>query len=148
MELRKTILFIGHQEDDRKLFETAIGMATIPCSFLALESEAGTLRLLNMSQPFWFDSIFLDLENPSMHSIQFLKEIKSISHLEHIPVVVYTDTCTRSNLTAIQENGAAHFIPKPARTDTLVSVFDAFGKNEVLPFMLHYPVRDFAMQNS
>ena len=147
MELRKTIIFIGHQEDDRKLFETATGMANIPCSFLALESESWTLRLLNMSQPFWFDSIFLDLENPSAPGIQFLKEIKSIPHLKHIPVVVYTDSCTRSNLTAIQENGGAHFIPKPARTDTLVSIFDAFGKSEVLPFMLHYPVRDFTLQN-
>lgn len=147
MEVRKTILYIGNREDDSRLFERAIEMSGKLCNFLALETGYWTLRLLRKSQPFWYEAIVLDLAKPSQQGILLLKEIKSIRQLQHVPVIVYTDAYTMSDVNAIKENGASHYIPRPSRTEMLSGVFTAIGRNNELPFMLTFPLSRPIIQN-
>jgi response regulator RpfG family c-di-GMP phosphodiesterase len=137
MEVRKTIVYIGNREDDSQLFEKAIEIAGTRCNYLALDNSYWTLRLLRKSLPFWYDSIILDMAKPSPQAIQFLKEIKSIRHLQHIPVIVYTDASVREDLNTLMENGATHYIPKPAKSGAIAGMFHALATNEGLPFMLN-----------
>ena len=147
MEVRKTIVYIGNREDESQLFEKAIELSGRKCNFLSLESGYWALRLLHKSLPFWYHSIVLDLAKPSAQGIQFLKEIKGIRHLQHVPVIVYTDAVTLDNINVLNENGASHYISKPARTETLVPIFNSLGKNEVLPFLLNYPAHRPMLQS-
>lgn len=147
MEVRKTIVYIGNREDDSKLFEKAIEMSGKPCNFLALEIGYWSLRLLKKSQPFWYETIILDIAKPSQQSIQILKEIKNIPQLEHVPVIVYTDAYTLGEINAIRESGAAHYVPRPSRVETLAGVFKAMAKNAELPFLLTYPLNRAIIQN-
>lgn len=147
MELRKTIVLISHREEEQKLFERAMRVSGNHANFLALQTDSWALRLLRRSQPFWFESVFLNMDMPSEEGIQFLKEIKSMPQLRHIPVVVYSEADTAYDLNELRQNGAAHYFSKPEDVDTLVNIFHALEKKEWLPFIINSPVPTFTLQN-
>jgi DNA-binding response OmpR family regulator len=147
MLLRKTILFIGNREDDRELFENAVAAAGKQYQFLALENEPYTITRMKKSQPFWFHAIILDLSTPTIWGIPFLRELASIEHQKHVPLIAYTDICSRSYISTLQEAGASHCIQKAKGVDALVAIFNGLERRESHLFTYHLPLQDMRKQN-
>jgi hypothetical protein len=104
-------------------FESVIANMDVPCSFLALDNDEHSLRVLKKSQPFWFHSIFVDTSSPSKGGASLLKEISFIEHLEHVPVVAYSSgNGYFSNSLHVQEEACC--VLRLTRTDILPGVFD------------------------
>ncbi|MES2621856.1 MAG: response regulator [Bacteroidota bacterium] len=136
--MRKTIVYIGNCEDEGALFERAIEVTVKRSNFLPLDYSNWSLNLLKKSQPFWYEAIVVDLANLSSEGIHLLKEIRSIEHLMHVPVVVYTDATTLGDLLTIKACGASHYLPKPVKMEELIRMFNALGKKELIPFIPNY----------
>lgn len=117
----KKILFIDDDPDDREMFELALSKITGHIDFSTHSNAVEALKALqsNAGGP---DVIFLDINMPMMDGKQFLTRIKAIDSLKHIPVIMFS---TASDWDTIRETiglGAASFITKPSRLETLVDL--------------------------
>lgn len=117
----KKILFIDDDPDDREFFELALSNITANIDYSAHSSATEALRALQSNAP-GPDLIFLDINMPMMDGREFLTRIKSIDSLKHIPVIMFS---TASDWDTIKESiglGAASFITKPTRLETLIDL--------------------------
>lgn len=123
--LQNQLLFLVDDDmDDHEIFRSALAKvdedlvlttATNGYEALHLLSAAGTLP----------DYIFVDLNMPRMGGLQFLKEIKQVDKLKHIPVIIYTTSSNPIDIARTKELGAVSFITKPARFSELCSLLRA-----------------------
>src|ERR1041384_622628 len=112
--MKKTILIVDDDEDDRDLFCEAAQIANpnICCEKAKNGEEA--LRILadlNRRLP---DYIFLDLNMPRFNGKQCLAEIRRNDRLNQVPVIIYSTTKHNDDVRETLELGASHFIIKPA----------------------------------
>src|SRR3954447_10691318 len=110
----KTCFLIDDDIDDQEIFELALKKVddSIDCVFANDGAEA--LQKFMNDESFMPDIIFLDLNMPQMNGKQCLSEIKKISRLQHIPVIIYTTTRSDADATETKMLGALDFITKPA----------------------------------
>lgn len=59
------------------------------------------------------DLILIDINMPGQNGIEFLKELKSISHLKNIRTVAFTTSNDPQVIDMCYENGISSFIHKP-----------------------------------
>ncbi|MBV8883371.1 MAG: response regulator [Chroococcidiopsidaceae cyanobacterium CP_BM_RX_35] len=72
--------------------------------------------------------ILLDLNMPKKDGREALKEIKTNSHLRHIPIVVLTTSKADEDVYRTYDLGANSFITKPVTFESLVEVMRTIGK--------------------
>ena len=72
--------------------------------------------------------ILLDLNMPRKDGREALKEIKSNSELNDIPVVVFTTSKAEEDIYRSYKLGVNSFITKPVTFDNLISVMTSLGK--------------------
>ena len=107
-----TILIIDDDDDDKDLFCQGVSRvdATLSCH-RAADAEDALAKLKSGSEhP---DLIFLDLNMPRMSGKQFLRVIKSIDSLKHIPIVIYSSSDWEKDVAETMSLGASHYITKP-----------------------------------
>ena len=126
------VLIVDDDEDDRDLFCIAVHEldAKINC-ILARNGEEALqgLQLEKFPKP---DLIFLDINMPRLNGIQFLRELKKDSHLQVIPVVIYTASLQGQDLEEAKELGAEHFFAKPSSFRALCKIIkDVFTKEMI-----------------
>ncbi|MBO9572516.1 MAG: response regulator, partial [Chitinophagaceae bacterium] len=105
--------------DDQELFVEAIGEIdkSIKCLTAANCEEAlDLLRNRKIELP---DLIFLDLNMPRLNGKQCLAELKKESHLNHIPVIIYSTSSEKRDIEETSRLGAAYFLTKPNKFDDL-----------------------------
>lgn len=71
--------------------------------------------------------IFLDLRMPKIDGISVLKEIKSDSHLQSIPVVVFTTSESEKDIENAYGYYANSYIVKPVDYDEFLKVIETLG---------------------
>lgn len=126
-KLRKICLLVDDDEDDTEIFALAASEAdsSIDCVFAS--DGIAALSLL-ADKTFVPDFIFLDLNMPLMSGRECLVEIKKRPHLAHVPVIIYSTSASRRDITETKELGASSFITKPALisalTERLLEVFE------------------------
>ena len=97
---------LGSDNYDRKEVDKTIdciGMANGKDALLYLKNEANEIPKY----------IFLDLRMPGLSGQQCLEEIKKVSRLSNVPVIVYTTSRDINESTTLKKLGAAHFMSKP-----------------------------------
>ena len=118
MRVARSIVLVDDDQDDHEIFRSAC--AKIDNSFNVIGFENGEQALASIPAMILPpDVIFLDLNMPRLNGIEVLQELKLLSDLKEIPVVIYStsfdptikDTC--SNL------GAVEVMEKPNSFDTL-----------------------------
>lgn len=72
------------------------------------------------------DAIFLDLNMPIMDGFQFLREIKSLSALQSIPVIILSTSSQQETVDAAKKMGAQGFITKPSDYYQLVDILKSY----------------------
>jgi DNA-binding response OmpR family regulator len=115
--MSRKILIIDDDDDDCELFVDAAVMveADLECEKVYRADRA--IELLNTSyRP---DFIFLDLNMPLVDGKKCLAEIRKISALNTIPVIVYTTSKRQDDQMSTLELGANYFITKPSALQEL-----------------------------
>jgi CheY-like chemotaxis protein len=117
MEKSITILLVDDDADDRKLFTEAVGEFDNNITCISATNGMEALNFLNNETNRLPDFIFLDLRMPGLSGQNCLEEIKKVSRLRHIPVIVYTTSREVEESIKLKEIGASHFMSKPTSPD-------------------------------
>ena len=112
-----TILLVDDDADDRKLFIEAVNEFDDKINCISMPDGLKALQYLNNEMNQLPDFIFLDLRMPGLSGQKCLEEIKKVSRLMLIPVIVYTTSREVEESIKLKEMGASHFMSKPTSPD-------------------------------
>lgn len=128
------VLNVDDDLEDREFFCEALREVDPSITCLIAGSGMEALSLLEEQNP-PPDYIFLDINMPMMDGKQCLKMLKSIPHLESIPVIMYSTSTDTREIRECYRLGAEDFLIKPHSYEKLVndlmSIF-AFSKRSPL----------------
>ncbi|MBA3682574.1 MAG: response regulator [Bacteroidetes bacterium] len=79
---------------------------------------AQCLEILN-NKNFVPDFIFIDINFKAMDGIECLKAIKKIAHLQHTPLIIYSDPTYLNSMNKIKSLKIAAFLTKPIEVTIL-----------------------------
>ena len=121
----KNIFHIDNDPDDTEFFFVA---ALEACSTVSVDVFFDARRALEKLSEISIipDAIFLDLNMPIMDGFQFLREIKSLSALQSIPVIILSTSSQQETVDAAKKMGAQGFITKPSDYYQLVDILKSY----------------------
>ena len=107
----KTCLLITDDPDDHQAFSEAFAEVSEETIVLIVLDSQKALEMLR-AKKHGPDFIFLDLNMPLMSGRECLVEIKKRPHLAHVPVIIYSTSASRRDITETKELGASSFITR------------------------------------
>ena len=126
------LLIVDDDIEDFEIFVEAINTFDSQAECLNAIDGGAALELLK-KLPVLPDYIFLDINMPIMGGQEFLKRIKSVSVLKHIPVIVYSTSSNSREIEMYKKLGAEKFVKKPTSytslIDTLKSILGMYPKS-------------------
>jgi DNA-binding response OmpR family regulator len=90
----------------------------------AATTGADTLRLID-EHAHTLDAILLDRLLPDMDSLTLLPQIKAVSALAHVPVIIQTSLTAAEDVAAGLNAGAYYYLTKPFPPETLLTIVRA-----------------------
>lgn len=111
---RLNILLADDDHDDCIFFKRALAELSMPCDLTAVHDGEQLMDSLIKNMTAFPDVLFLDLNMPRKNGFECLSEIKLNEQLVHLPVIVFSTSFEQSVVNTLYENGAQHFIRKPA----------------------------------
>jgi CheY-like chemotaxis protein len=109
------VLIVDDHELDRRLGSLDLEQAGY------LVSEAGNVdEALKRMERQTFDVIVLDIKMPGVDGLTFLRNMKMMSKLENVPVVMLTSSDDMDDELQAMSGGADRYIVKPAHHELLV----------------------------
>lgn len=120
-----TILYIEDDPEDQELFQEAIQTVAphTVCHFANNGIEAFKVINRIVAAP---DYIFLDINMPEMNGKEFLRQLKSMTGLKTIPVVIYSTSNRQQDIIECKKLGAVDFISKPNSFTRICEVLKKF----------------------
>lgn len=117
--------------DDQEIFILALERIhpALHCDTASSGGEA--LRRLSDTS-YVPDYIFLDLNMSRMNGKECLREIKKLNHLKDVPVIIYSTSSLKYDVSETIQLGATEFITKPFSMPELISVLQNFFAKEVI----------------
>jgi len=116
------ILLADDDEDDCMFFKDALEELSLPAS---LDTVRNGVELMGFLKRHLIDPpqvLFLDLNMPCKTGFECLCEIKLNEKLKHLPVIIYSTSFNLEVMDLLYNNGAQHYIRKPADFENLKSV--------------------------
>jgi CheY-like chemotaxis protein len=114
----KSIFLADDDLQDQEIFTEAINLVDKTIKLFSANDGVAALQTLKAGQK--PDLIFLDVNMPLLNGKQLLAELKAISSLQEIPVIMYSTFFADKDIQEIQKLGAVHHLLKPAKFDLLV----------------------------
>ncbi len=117
--MMKECLLIDDDLDDQEIFKMCIRKISAEINCIAADDGLQAIKLLESSDAYIPDYIFLDVNMPKMNGMECLKVLRSLERLNSAKIYMYSTT---SGLEAIKESkrlGADDFIVKPSKTAEL-----------------------------
>jgi PleD family two-component response regulator len=111
--MKKRVLIIDDDKDDRFFFRNALSEHSNLYEFFEADNGKSGLDILNNSEALP-DFIFLDLNMPLMNGKEFLKELKLSPSLKKINVIIYTTSENPNDKIETMKLGAINYIIKTA----------------------------------
>lgn len=111
----KNILLIDDDIEDHEIFMDALKEIGPELTCFCTTDGEGVLKLLSEKTIAKPDILFIDLNMPKINGKQLLQKLKIITHLQDIPVVMYSTFFGESDIEEITRSGAAYYIIKPTR---------------------------------
>jgi CheY-like chemotaxis protein len=128
MKLKRKIALIDDDHDDHEIFTGALGVADSSVHCICYDSAEEALQILKGEESALPEFIFLDLNMPRMSGIEFLQQIK-LSHLAHLPVIIYSTAILPPDRKKIEELGAFRIFLKPNSEQELVMILRSILSN-------------------
>ena len=124
MEKKRTFFIVDDDLDDQELFVEAVSEVDKSIECISVSSCEDALDMLKNNKVPLPDIIFLDLNMPRLNGKQCLSELKRLSHLKHIPVIIYSTSSEKRDIEETSRLGAAHFLTKPSKFKELCTALD------------------------
>lgn len=129
MKTDNLCLLIDDDLDDQEIFALALQQVNPELKCVSATSAHEALAKLALPSPLPA-YIFLDLNMPRMNGKECLREIKKMSHLQDIPVIIYSTSSLRNDVVETLRLGASEFITKPFSMPELVAVLRSFFEKQ------------------
>jgi CheY-like chemotaxis protein len=126
-------LLIDDDQDDQEIFTLALEDSGLNMECVISSNASEALQKLTQDDTFLPNYIFLDLNMPRINGIQLLTEIKKVSRLQHIPVVIYSTSSHPKDKDATLKLGASAFITKPSGIKELSVLLKDFFQTHLQP---------------
>jgi CheY-like chemotaxis protein len=126
-------LLIDDDQDDQEIFTLALEDSGLDLQCVISNNASEALQRLTQDDTFLPNYIFLDLNMPRINGVQLLTEIKKISRLKHIPVIIYSTSSHPKDKEATQKLGASAFITKPSGIKELSLLLKEFFQTHYQP---------------
>jgi len=125
--MSKSVILIAEDDaDDRFLLQAAFDENQFNDTLQFVENGVELLDYLNNgisgSNAALPDFILLDLNMPKKDGREALKEIKQHPELKKIPIIIFSTTNNRQEITRCYELGANSYITKPNSFEQLIQV--------------------------
>lgn len=128
---------IDDDPDDREIF--ALALEEIDQDYKCITASNGMDALKKLADPdFVPNLIFLDLNMPIMSGKQCLHEIKKITRLSEIPVIIYSTSSYAQDIEETKQLGASHFLIKPSSIRILTSCLNELINTDHTPFLIQF----------
>jgi chemotaxis family two-component system response regulator Rcp1 len=110
------VLLVEDDPDDIDLFREALKDNSVPFSITVINRGDEVVPYLKecVVLP---DIIVLDLNLPKVSGQLILKQIKTLEHLEKIPVLILTTSSSKSDFDVCMSAGANKFMTKPTSNE-------------------------------
>jgi DNA-binding response OmpR family regulator len=112
MEKKIVILYIEDDPDDIELLQDALSTNKVNFEMKVIMDGKEAIDYLRQCASFP-SIIVLDYNLPKVHGREILKEIRSLSTLKHLPVLVLTTSSNQMDMNTAMENGASRYMIKP-----------------------------------
>lgn len=107
------IALADDDEDDRMLFQEAIGELCIKTKLSMFNNGQELMDYLNLPNIVLPNLIFLDLNMPIKNGIQCLKEIRANPALNDVSIAIYSTSSSEKDIEDTFVNGANIYLNKP-----------------------------------
>jgi two-component system, response regulator len=113
--VKKMILLVEDNADDIELTLRAFRKISIPCEVIVARDGVEALDLLlgDSAMAILPHIILLDLKLPRVDGLEVLRQLKSNSRTQLVPVVMLTSSMEQVDLVQCYTNGANSYIRKP-----------------------------------
>jgi CheY-like chemotaxis protein len=121
LEKKKNECFLIDDDlDDQELFIMALQEVNRDMACVIANDGIEALQKLKTDASFVPDYIFLDVNMPKMNGLQCLAEIKKLSHLQDVDVIMFSTSSDKNIVEKSKELGATDFQVKPAGLGLLI----------------------------
>jgi len=128
---------IDDDEDDREIFSLALSTANSSSTYVTATNGEDALRILEEQPDFVPDFIFLDLNMPFMDGRSCLKELRKISKLRDVPIIMFTTSSYSKDIEDTLKLGASHYLIKPTSLNALVAILISFFEGNRTSYQLN-----------
>lgn len=128
---------IDDDEDDREIFSLALSTSNPSSTYITATNGEDALRILEDQPDFIPDFIFLDLNMPFMDGRSCLKELKKISKLRDVPIIMFTTSSYTKDIEDTLKLGASHYLIKPTSLNSLVAILISFFEGKRNTYQLN-----------
>lgn len=123
--MSKRVFLIDDDPDDAEIFGIALKEVDYSSIFHYLNDPGLAVELLRNKKIPVPDIIFLDINMPLLNGLDCLRQLKAISFLTMIPVVIYSTSYLQRDLETALSLGALAFWTKPSRYLELIAKLKA-----------------------
>jgi len=143
--IQLNILLADDDIDDYNFFKTALNELPVPTKLKAVQDGQQLMELLADETYELPNVLFLDINMPRKNGFECLAEIKRNARLKDLPVIIFSTSNSRDNMTSAFKNGAHVYIHKPANFEQLKELIyhalplatDKLSKNSQLKYILN-----------
>ena len=125
-------LFVDDDIDDQEIFSFAVRGLNKPVSLVTAGDGLEALEILKADKTFIPDCIFLDLNMPRMNGKECLPELRKLSWLKEVPIIIYTTSSEEKDKSETRRLGASDFMTKESSIEGLKTALDRiFHKHKI-----------------
>ena len=107
------VFLVDDDYEDHEIFKMALDKVEPSSAFMIAENGIDALEQLK-NKDLKPDIIFLDINMPRMNGKECIRELRKISHLSSVPMILYSTHDGQKEITEAKEAGADDFITKPS----------------------------------
>lgn len=108
-----TVVLIDDDPDDIRFMEEAINNIESRIHFISFVDPIEGTRFLSVPGALIPDLIFIDINMPLKKGDECLSELREVSHLKDVPIVMYSTTMNAEMTQKLLEAGATATFQKP-----------------------------------
>ena len=113
------VLLADDDIDDYTFFKTALNELPVSTNLRAVKDGQQLMELLCDETYDLPNVLFLDINMPRKNGFECLSEIKGNERLKNLPVIMFSTSNSRDNMSSAFRNGAHVYIRKPANFEQL-----------------------------